>query len=109
MAARALWRQLPAAPQEEALSPLAALGREIFHDPSLSASGQQSCATCHQSQYGHASARGIEPGGPDMQAMGQRNLLSIRYLHTRSALAFDADGKASGGFFWGGRTASLQA
>ena len=94
---------------KETLSPLAALGRDIFNDISLSASGQQSCATCHQSAYGHASAHGIEAGGPDMQAMGQRNVPSIRYVSTRSALSFDADGKASGGFFWDGRAASLQA
>ncbi len=94
---------------KETLSPLAALGRDIFNDATLSASGQQSCATCHQSAYGHASARGIEAGGPDMQAMGQRNVPSIRYVSTRNALSFDADGKASGGFFWDGRAASLQA
>jgi cytochrome c peroxidase len=32
------------APSQEAL---VALGRKIFFDPGLSASGQQSCATCH--------------------------------------------------------------
>jgi cytochrome c peroxidase len=94
---------------KETLSPLAALGRDIFNDATLSASGQQSCATCHQSAYGHASARGIEAGGPDMQAMGQRNVPSIRYVSTRNALSFDADGKASGGFFWDGRADSLAA
>ena len=29
------------------LSPAAQLGRRIFHDASLSASGKQSCASCH--------------------------------------------------------------
>jgi len=95
-------------PADEPLSPLAALGREIFHDPSLSASGQQSCASCHRAEFGHASAQGIEKGGPDMQATGQRNVPSIRYLQTRHALRFDKEGKASGGFFWDGRASSLQ-
>lgn len=94
---------------KETLSPQAALGRDIFNDVSLSASGQQSCATCHQSAYGHASARGLEAGGPDMQGMGQRNVPSIRYVGFNSALSFDKEGKASGGFFWDGRANSLQA
>jgi cytochrome c peroxidase len=106
LGALALWL-LPPAP-EEPLSPLAALGREIFHDPSLSASGQQSCASCHRAEFGHASAHGIEKGGPAMQATGQRNVPSIRYLQTRHALNFDNEGKASGGFFWDGRAASLE-
>jgi len=96
------------APREEHLSPLAALGREIFHDPLLSASAQQSCASCHRAEYGHASAHGIEKGGPDMQATGLRNVPSIRYLQTRHSLGFDSEGKASGGFFWDGRAASLE-
>ena len=40
LGALALWWLPP--PAEPPLSPLAALGRELFHDPSLSASGQQS-------------------------------------------------------------------
>ncbi len=106
LGALALW-QLPT-PADEPLSPLAALGREIFHDPSLSASGQQSCASCHRTEFGHASAQGIEKGGPQMHATGQRNVPSIRYLHTRHAMRFDKEGKASGGFFWDGRASSLQ-
>jgi len=43
-----------------------------------------------------------------MQATGQRNVPSIRYLQTRHALRFDKEGKASGGFFWDGRASSLQ-
>ena len=96
------------APREQPLSPLAALGREIFHDHLLSASGQQSCASCHRAEYGHASAQGIEKGGPDMQANGLRNVPSVRYVQIRSSLQFDADGKASGGFFWDGRASSLE-
>ena len=97
------------APREPALSPLAALGHEIFHDKSLSVSGQQSCASCHRAEFGHASAHGIEKGGPDMQATGLRNVPSVRYVSTPSALTFDKEGKALGGFFWDGRAASLQA
>ena len=91
------------------LSPLAELGREIFNDPGLSASGKQSCATCHVAEYGHASSRGIEKGGTDMLLSGTRNVPSIRYLQSRLGLSLDAEGKASGGFFWDGRAHSLQA
>ena len=106
LGAVALW--LLPAPADEPLSPLAALGRQIFHDPSLSASGQQSCASCHRAEFGHASAHGIENGGPQMQSVGLRNVPSIRYLQTRHALGFDKEGKASGGFFWDGRAGSLE-
>ena len=34
-----------------ALSAEASLGREIFHDESLSASGRMSCATCHDAAH----------------------------------------------------------
>jgi len=40
-----------------ALTP-ATLGRDIFFDPSLSASGQMSCATCHDPAHAHARDRG---------------------------------------------------
>lgn len=95
--------------QEKPLSALARLGQDIFHDTSLSASGQQSCATCHRSEFGHASANGLEKGGATMQSLGTRNVPSIRYLQHRSELVFDQEGKASGGFFWDGRAATLQA
>ncbi|NBO40896.1 MAG: cytochrome-c peroxidase [Betaproteobacteria bacterium] len=90
------------------LSPLAEIGREIFHDPGLSASGEQSCATCHVAEYGHASSRGIEKGGTDMRHTGTRNVPSIRYLQSGVGLSLDEAGKASGGFFWDGRANSLE-
>ena len=42
-------------PSEPPLSDVASLGREIFKDVTLSASGQMSCATCHVPERGHAS------------------------------------------------------
>ena len=64
-----------------ALSAVASLGELAFHDPSLSASGRQ----------------------------GGRNVPSIRYLATNTGFRFAADGTPTGGFFWDGRAASLQA
>jgi cytochrome c peroxidase len=99
------WKHLPAAQ----LSPAAQLGQLIFHDTSLSASGQQSCATCHVASLGHASARGLEAGGASFEHPGERNVPSLRYLSFNQGLQWDEEGKASGGFFWDGRTDSLQA
>jgi cytochrome c peroxidase len=99
------WKQLPAAP----LSPAAQLGKLVFHDTSLSASGQQSCATCHVASLGHASARGLEAGGASFEHPGERNVPSLRYLFFNQGLQWDEEGKASGGFFWDGRADSLQA
>ena len=101
-----LWWQHAKAP---ALTAQAQLGKLIFHDVSLSASGAQSCATCHVASLGHASARGIEPGGAAFQHAGARNVPSLRYLQYNQALTWDEEGKASGGFFWDGRADSLQA
>jgi len=91
------------------LSAQARLGQAIFLDVSLSASGQQSCATCHVEALGHASSRGIEPGGPVMQSSGMRNVPSLRYLARNTSLQFDDTGKASGGFMWDGSASSLEA
>src|SRR3569833_1737139 len=39
--------ETPAAPTVQAMSDAAVAGEALLHDKSLSASGQQSCATCH--------------------------------------------------------------
>lgn len=99
------------APSEVALSAQASLGEKIFHDTSLSASGQQACASCHDPQAGHAPANALpaQLGGPAMDQQGGRNSPSIRYLNFNTAFFFDAEGTPTGGFFWDGRAASLQA
>ena len=95
--------------QAPQLSAPAQLGKLIFHDVGLSASGQQSCATCHVASLGHSSARGLEAGGAAFEHAGTRNVPSLRYLKFNHALQWDEDGKASGGFFWDGRANTLQA
>ena len=99
------WKHTPTQP----LAPAAQLGKLIFHDVGLSASGQQSCATCHVASLGHASARGLEAGGASFEYPGERNVPSLRYLSFNQGLQWDEEGKASGGFFWDGRADSLQA
>jgi cytochrome c peroxidase len=93
------------------LSAQAALGEKIFADASLSASGGQSCASCHSADHAHAAPNGlaVQLGGPSLDQQGRRSAGSIDYLSFNSAFRFAADGTPMGGFFWDGRAASLQA
>jgi cytochrome c peroxidase len=93
------------------LSTMARLGESIFEDESLSASRRMSCRTCHQPATGHASLQDApaEFGGADLTLQGGRNVPGIRYLRTNAAFHFDEEGTPTGGFFWDGRAASLEA
>ncbi|HEX6019506.1 MAG TPA: cytochrome c peroxidase [Burkholderiaceae bacterium] len=99
------------APAATALSDQAALGERIFHDVSLSVSGRQSCGTCHVESHAHApdNALPAQFGGPAMDRQGGRSTPSVRYLAFNTAFFFDGEGTPTGGFFWDGRAASLQA
>ena len=62
---------------------LSDLGRRIFMDKAYSASGKQSCASCHDpaKAFGPPNAKAIQPGGPNMGQLGFRNTPSLRYAH----------------------------
>ena len=98
------------------VSILAELGRRLFFDPTLSASGRLSCASCHDPAhaYGPPHARPVAAGGKDMRQMGLRAVPSLRYLQatpqfTEHYYDSDDDGEASidngptGGLTWDGR------
>ena len=70
------------------INQLTALGRAMFFDASLSASGKMSCASCHSPAhaYGPPDVRTAQLGGPQMNRIGFRNTPSLRYLH--SPIAF---------------------
>lgn len=70
-------------PPMQPLSALAQLGEKIFHDPSLSASGTQSCASCHDParSYGPPNDRDVQLGGADMKSEGLRPPPSLAYLY----------------------------
>ncbi|MBN8557687.1 MAG: c-type cytochrome [Proteobacteria bacterium] len=91
------------------LSAEARLGEKIFFDASLSASGRQSCASCHDAARGHAAGNALPAqfGGPLGTLQGVRNTPGIRYLASNTAFFFDEEGTPTGGFFWDGRAASL--
>jgi cytochrome c peroxidase len=92
------------------LSAQASLGEKIFKDTSLSASGQQACASCHGADSGHSALNDLpaQMGGVMLELQGKRSSPSIRYLTTNTAFYFAADGTPTGGFFWDGRASSLQ-
>lgn len=91
------------------LSPAAQLGQKIFSDASLSASGVTSCASCHDPAHAYAqnNSLSVQHGGAHHEKEGLRAAPSLRYLHFTPAFSIDAEGKASGGFNWDGRAASL--
>lgn len=92
--------QKPAAtPPASALS-AADIGKLIFHDVSLSASGKQSCASCHSPEHAHAQANAlaVQFGGPLLNQAGTRAVPSIRYLADTPPLGFDEEGTPYGGF-----------
>lgn len=70
------------------------LGKILFFDPRLSASGQIACASCHDSELGWGDGRRVSFG--HNRATGKRNamtLLNVGYYQT---------------LFWDGRAASLE-
>ena len=94
-----------APPAKRVLAEQAALGEKIFADPSLSASGRQSCASCHDPAFGHSppNALATQLGGLDGDLQGTRKAPAIRYLATNLPFFFDDEGTPTGGFFWDGR------
>jgi len=103
-----------AAPSVAALT---SLGRAMFFDASLSASGKTSCASCHDPAfaYGPPNALPVQLAGRDGNTPGPRAAPSLRYLQTLPPFSehhFDNDGDDSidagpaGGHMWDGRASS---
>lgn len=95
---------------------LRAIGRKLFFDPALSASGKQACATCHDPAhaYGPPDDRPVEPGGNDGREYGTRAVPSLKYLQANPQFTehyFESedegdesvDNGPTGGFTWDGR------
>jgi cytochrome c peroxidase len=75
------------------LSIVAVLGREMFNDPSLSASGKQSCASCHSAAhaFGPPNDLAVQLGGPHMTDAGYRPVPSIAYLYRQAPFSIGPD------------------
>jgi cytochrome c peroxidase len=60
---------------------IAALGRTLFFDPALSASGRMACATCHDPAHGFSApnALPVQSGGLDLHRAGIRAVPSLMY------------------------------
>lgn len=87
------------APDFDALPPVeqarVELGHALFFDPSLSADGTVSCATCHQPEHGGAEPTAVSTGVFDQQ--GRRNAPSVWSASLNTS------------WFWDGRADSLSA
>jgi cytochrome c peroxidase len=107
-------------PATQGLSETAALGRLIFSDPTLSASGRLACSSCHDPQHAYAPANSLaaQVGGRDLDRPGARAVPSLRYtlLHVplwhqeRASSRMEqieelarGDNPPTGGLGWDGR------
>jgi cytochrome c peroxidase len=110
MSRAAVYRQVDA---------LSMLGRKMFFDPSLSASGTMSCASCHSPEhaYGPPNDLPVQFGGKDMRQPGLRAVPSLMYLQAVPQFTehyFESDDEAdesvdngpTGGLTWDGRVDS---
>lgn len=104
-------------PRDPGVAEMTALGRALFFDPALSASGRMACATCHdpKSAYGPSGAAPVQMGGPDLSLPGVRAVPSLRYVQNVPPFTehfFESDGNDSvdqgpvGGHTWDGRAQS---
>jgi cytochrome c peroxidase len=95
---------------------LTALGRLLFFDPVLSASGKLSCASCHSPAhaFGPPNDLPVQAGGVDMKRPGVRAVPSLEYLQavpqfTEHYFESEDEGDESvdngptGGLTWDGR------
>jgi cytochrome c peroxidase len=101
---------------DPSLTPLAELGKSIFFDETMSATGTQSCASCHAPEVGFS--------GPDERfnrmgayegavhgAFGKRKPQTAAYVGSSPVLHIETkSGAASfvGGSFWDGRADGLR-
>ena len=102
---------------------MAALGKRIFFDRSLSQSGKLACSSCHDPAhaYGPPNALPVQLGGAKLDIQGRRAVPSLRYTlnHTpqwsKSYVASAAQQILEGaeppvgGFGWDGRFNTLRA
>ncbi|WP_321856281.1 cytochrome-c peroxidase [Paraburkholderia tropica] len=75
------------------LSAMAQLGKQLFFDPSLSGSGQQSCASCHSPDHAYGPPNGldVQKGGLAMTQQGYRPPPSLMYLYRQPNFSIGPD------------------
>ncbi len=95
---------------------LTEIGRQVFRDPALSASGKMSCASCHSPahHFGPPNARAVQLGGSDGRQPGVRAVPSLTYIQASPPFTehyYDSedegdesiDNGPTGGLTWDGR------
>lgn len=95
---------------------LATLGKTLFFDQSLSASGKMACSSCHDPghAFGPANDRSVQLGGGDLHQPGLRAVPSLKYLQVVPPFTehfFESEDEAdesidngpTGGLTWDGR------
>lgn len=102
--------------RHDPLTPAALVGQKMFSDPALSASGRESCATCHDpnNAYAPGNALAVQLGGKSMNQFGTRAVPSLRYKQFTppyADLLVNPDGYSppgpGGGFTQDGRAPTL--
>ena len=98
-----------APPAQAASLNIVAIGKLIFRDTSLSASGRLACASCHDPDNAHAQSNDLaaQLGGADLTSQGSRAAPSLRYMNLTPRFSIAADGTPSGGFNRDGRAPTL--
>ncbi|MEP6833534.1 MAG: cytochrome c peroxidase [Gemmatimonas sp.] len=105
--------------QTPSAATLTELGRAVFFDSTLSASGHMSCATCHDPAHGWSApnARSVQLGGLDGGRPGMRAVPTLGYAqdtppfteHFREDEGNDSEDQGpAGGRMWDGRAQSAQ-
>jgi cytochrome c peroxidase len=94
------------------------LGRQMFFDARLSASGKMACATCHDPKfaYGPPNDKPVQMGGANGRQAGVRAVPSLRYResmptfteHYHEGEDTNGDQGPTGGLTWDGRSASAR-
>jgi cytochrome c peroxidase len=101
----------PSATAASAVSLAAIAGKALFNDTSLSASGKQSCGTCHVSTRAFTGDPAVDQGlpvpigGAHMDQTGFRNAPSLMYASFTPP--FSITNGPVGGFFRDGRASTL--
>ncbi len=80
-------------PPQAPLSAVAKLGKQIFYDTSLSASGKQSCASCHSATRGYGPPNDLDAqlGGPNLDRQSYRPPPSLAYLYRQAPFSIGPD------------------
>jgi cytochrome c peroxidase len=113
----------PIARAADGVSAQAQLGRQIFFDPKLSASGQLACVSCHSpaQAYGPPDGAAVRLGGLARNWQGSRAVPSLRYVLNRTPIwskpfvaspgerLLEGEEPPAGGFGWDGRFNTLEA